>query len=344
MPVLGRRGAPYDAPAEVDDLTPSTAGCAPSPGRGRGRAAARRRPAPVPRSGRPASHARRRDRLRFLTAQAVLRRRGSSDQRAARTIRSGRTTTTAARLPSHRCSVPRGSSIATSVAVGPPHARTRRRPGELGAPGPEDVVEPAAPSVDERPPAAGTSVPGQPAARPGRADRPPDRRQRRRPAVGRQPGDRRDPADDGQHPPTQRRRRPGRPGSSAGRAAGRRRSAPGRAARARPGRCRAARSPASPARTAASFQASWCTSRSPRPSPCPTNGGLRWAASPARSTRPARQRSATSRAERVLDRPHDLDAAPGRPARAARPAGPARWRRRPSPPAPAGAPSGTGRR
>ena len=57
---------------------------------------------------------------------------------------------------------------------------------------------------------------------------------------------------------------------------------------ARPRSSRACRGPPQPCRTAASFQPRSTASPTPVLSPCPPNGGLRCAASPARNTRPTR--------------------------------------------------------
>ena len=169
----------------------------------------------------------------------------------------------------------------------------------------QDVVQPARQSPDQHR-GLRDERPGQPPAGP---PAPVDQRARAGAASGCRSPAAPPPASGGRRPaPPGGRRRPTAPRpSSAGRAAARPGSARGRAAPARPGSCRAGR-PASPDSTAASFQASWCTSRSPSPSPCPTNGGVRCAASPASSTRPARHRSATCArnvysAARTISRP-----------------------------------------
>ena len=187
----------------------------------------------------------------------------------------------------------------------------------------QHVVE-AGSVVRRRPPRAAAPASRPAAARPGRGAPPADRARAAasgcRSPAGPPPGSAgRRPARRGaaRHPP-------GRPASSAGRAAGRPRSARGRAAPARPGSCRAARRRPRPARTAASFQASWCTSRSPSPIPWPDErraevGGVAGQEHPAGPPAVGHLRP-----ERVLDRPDDLDRRPGRPARAAPPAAPAR--------------------
>ena len=120
---------------------------------------------------------------------------------AARTIRSGRIRTPDARpRRSQRRRVPAGSSRAISV----PSSRRTRRPSSTSrssaAPGPRTSS-----SRQRRPPATtsgcGTSVPARRRpARPRRSTSGPPA-QRRGPAVGGQGGDRRDPPDDGQHAP-----------------------------------------------------------------------------------------------------------------------------------------------
>ena len=87
-----------------------------------------------------------------------------------------------------------------------------------------------------------------------------------------------------------------------------------------------------------------CASPSPRPRPWPMNGGVRWAASPSRSTRPRRHRSRDARPERVRGAAHH------RPAPRAEAAQPRRGEpqcppgRRPSRRRASGTPSGSGRR
>ena len=140
--------------------------------------------------------------------------------RAERTIRSGRTTT--ARRAAHPAAQRAARVLERDTrAVVPPHDEPGAVPAQLGGAGPEDVVQPAAPSVDEHL-GLGHERAGQP---PPGAPPPLDQRTARAAAASRlsvasraTAGIRRD---DGQHPPADdvadaaRRRSSAGPSSSA---------------------------------------------------------------------------------------------------------------------------------
>ena len=196
--------------------------------------------------------------------------------------------TTCDRRPRRRPSIQLAAPTATTIAAdaGEPLRRAPRRvagsaSGDEPPAGADDVVEPGAHAValhlacTNSSPACGEPASTMPSVMAGNGGT-----SVRLPSYAGDEGLRRAP-----RPPRGRRRRSARPSRSRGR------SPPACSGRARARRCRAGVSGARSRSTRSSFHARLAASRKPAHRPWPANGGVWWAASPARSTRPRRHSS-----------------------------------------------------